>query len=836
MIKKLNLEKCLMFFILIQPVLDFYILYSEKITSLFKFSPTTIIRIAFVLIFTIYLIFKIKYSKKFLWLFGYLVLIGIYLVLHVMNTLNFNISIGNNFSFSYMTELFYFIRMFIPILLMYITYNANVKEENFRKTLVFVSLIFSLEIIITNILKVSLTSYGGNNIILGNIFDWFFNNNYKFEELASKGFFFMANQISSVLIMLLPINIYYAIKTSKKICIVSSFCLCLSMIMIGTRVGNYGWFLIALAVFIAWIFFSLIHKNKIGITPKKLLTYIILFVTLTLITLNSPLIVRETSEDYEEYEKKAITNEIKKELEALKNYQDKKEFVVKHSEKFSIPRTYINDVYLYENDVDFWIDTMKLPYSIRGGNRKLQNLMTRRVYQLNDNRNDKYFGMGYSRFRNAELYIEQDYVVHYYTIGIFGIILFLLPSFIIATYALIYMIIKKCFRMKTTILCMSVYLVNCISIFSGHTLDELIVTITLGFVCGYILVLIKKTKNNNEVEEVFMNNKEYNKKNPYVSVIVPIYNVEKYINKCLDSLVNQTLKNIEIILIDDGSKDKSGEILDNYSKKYKNIIVKHIENGGVSNARNIGISLAKGKYIGFIDSDDYIELDMFEKMYNSALKYDSDIVAADVDIVYPNYNKEISSGIVNCTKKDKETKNNILINSYAVIWNKIYKKSLIEGIKFKDKCNFSEDVEFLYKVLPLAYTFSAVNKPLYHYVQREGSLTYVYDKKLYQLIENFDGLVSIYKKDKKYRKYSEELEYSYVRYLYGTFVKRLAKTNDKNEFENGVNIVIEKVNNVYPNYKKNKYIKRIGFKNLYLKYFNKVIASIVFNLEKNKMN
>lgn len=834
MIKKINLEKYLMIFILIQPFLDFYLLYSEGVTNVFKFSPTTIIRIIFVAFFSIYLLYKIKYNKKYLWLLVYLILIGVYLVLHVLNALNFNIGVTNNYNFSYVTESFYFIRMFIPILLVFITYNTKLKEENFRKTIVAVSLIFSLEIIITNILKISLTAYGGNNIISGNIFDWFLNNNYTFEQLASKGFFYMANQISAVLIMLLPINIYYAIKTSKKICIFSASSVCLAMIILGTRVGVYGWVLIAIAVFIAWIFFGLIHKNKIGINRKKILIYVLLFISLFTITMNSPLKLRETNIDYEEYEKVSITQNIKDEFASLKTKEEKESFILEHSEKYSIPLIYVKEIYSCEVDTDFWIDTMQLPYSKRGGNRNLQNLITKRIYELNSNTYDKYVGMGYSRFRNAELYIEQDFIVHYYTLGIFGIILFILPSFIIATYALIYMLLKKRFRMQTTILCMSVYLTLCISYFSGHVLDELIVTIILGFICGYILILIKKPTHDKEVGEVVVENVDYNKKAPYISVIVPIYNVEEYLEKCLNSLVNQTLKNIEIILVDDGSKDKSSKIIEEYVKKYENVKSFTKENGGLSSARNYGLNYANGEYIAFVDSDDWIELDMYEKMYQKAISNNFDMVVCNVKYIYPKRIKNAYSNIEHDII-DKEKLKNEMIKIYPVAWNKLYKKTLFDkNIRFKLNVWF-EDVEFIYRLYPYINSIGVVKSHSYNYLQRKGAITSIYDKRLYNYIDNWDGIIEFYKKNKLYKKYQDELEYSYVRYLYATFVKRLANAKNKEEFDKGVNIVIDKVNKTFPNYKKNKYIKKFSLKNLYLKYFNKMLANIIYFYQNNRI-
>ena len=127
---------------------------------------------------------------------------------------------------------------------------------------------------------------------------------------------------------------------------------------------------------------------------------------------------------------------------------------------------------------------------------------------------------------------------------------------------------------------------------------------------------------------------------PKVSVIVPIYNVEDYIEQCLETLVNQTLEEIEIILVNDGSKDNSEKIAKQYKEKYPNkITYLEKENGGLSDARNFGIPYAKGEYIAFLDSDDYVELIMYEEMYKIAKKEDSDIVECDFYWEYPNKTK-----------------------------------------------------------------------------------------------------------------------------------------------------------------------------------------------------
>ena len=155
-----------------------------------------------------------------------------------------------------------------------------------------------------------------------------------------------------------------------------------------------------------------------------------------------------------------------------------------------------------------------------------------------------------------------------------------------------------------------------------------------------------------------------------VSVIVPVYNVEKFIDKCLNSIVNQTLKEIEIIVVNDGSPDNSQKIIDKYVKKYPEKVQSFIkENGGQGSARNLGIEKAKGEYISFVDSDDWLDLDALEKMYSLAKKDNSDIVICDMVDHYANY-----TIYHNCTKY------NSVFEVTPSACNKIFKKELIKNL------------------------------------------------------------------------------------------------------------------------------------------------------------
>ena len=288
---------------------------------------------------------------------------------------------------------------------------------------------------------------------------------------------------------------------------------------------------------------------------------------------------------------------------------------------------------------------------------------------------------------------------------------------------------------------------------------------------------------------------------PKLSIIVPVYNVEKYLDKCLERILNSTYKDFELIVINDGTKDNSEQIITKYldNEKYKDKIT-YIskENSGLSDTRNLGMSKAKGEYIAFVDSDDYIQTTMYETMMNKALEKNYDIVACDVKLVYEDSDKEkiISSAY----EKDLFNKDEIkqtMLTYYPVVWNKIYKKSLLDGIEFS-KGVWYEDMEFNLKVYPRINSIGVVKEPLYNYLQRGNSITYTYNDKLYDIITNMDTVIKYYKAQGIYEEYKEELEYLYLRYAYATFPKRLAKCKDKKKYKEGIDFAINKVHEQFP--------------------------------------
>ena len=209
-----------------------------------------------------------------------------------------------------------------------------------------------------------------------------------------------------------------------------------------------------------------------------------------------------------------------------------------------------------------------------------------------------------------------------------------------------------------------------------------------------------------------------------ISIIVPVYNVEKYLVKCIESLIGQTLKDIEIILVNDGSTDQSGDICDKYKIKDKRIKVIHKKNGGLSDARNTGIDIAIGKYIAFVDSDDWVDMQMFKKMYEMANKNKVDIVQCNYIEAYDENN----IGFYELEHITKYTSEQILEELYGqnyvktvVVWNKIYKRELFEDIRFP-KGKLHEDEFTIHKILYKAKSIIDTNVPMYYYRQRADSI------------------------------------------------------------------------------------------------------------------
>ncbi len=268
-----------------------------------------------------------------------------------------------------------------------------------------------------------------------------------------------------------------------------------------------------------------------------------------------------------------------------------------------------------------------------------------------------------------------------------------------------------------------------------------------------------------------------------ISIIIPVYNVEKYLNRCLESVINQKYRKLEIILIDDGSTDNSGKICDEYALKDSRIKVIHKKNDGVSVARNTGIKIAKGNYIGFVDSDDWIHPDMYKKLYQALIKNQADISCCK-EIRCKNGVEKISKKFDNkITEYDQMQyiKKFFKINSQECIyyvWNKLYKRQIIDEEQYPINL-ISEDVVGTYKALVKSNKIVEINYPYYYYYYNPNSITSkAFSKEDFDLIEIWDKVIEITEKESPNYLWMAELNRNRIDY---TLLMRMALQLDFSE-------------------------------------------------------
>ncbi len=253
---------------------------------------------------------------------------------------------------------------------------------------------------------------------------------------------------------------------------------------------------------------------------------------------------------------------------------------------------------------------------------------------------------------------------------------------------------------------------------------------------------------------------------PKVSIIVPVYNAENYLSRCLDSLLSQKLKDIEIIAVNDGSTDRSLDLLRKYKKQDSRIVVIDNQNSGVSSARNTGLSAARGEYIGFVDADDWVDLDMYKEMYGTAISDEADIVMCSYIREFGSHSKIKNFNLPEKTcYHNEEVHNRVMrrligplkeemanpefLDAWGTVWSKLYKTEVIRmnEIEFTDLSEIGTNEDLLFNIYASYYsrTFIFINRPFYHYWRaNEASFTSGYNpnlvnqwSRLYSLIEGF---------------------------------------------------------------------------------------------------
>lgn len=289
------------------------------------------------------------------------------------------------------------------------------------------------------------------------------------------------------------------------------------------------------------------------------------------------------------------------------------------------------------------------------------------------------------------------------------------------------------------------------------------------------------------------------KREELISIIVPVYNTQEYLPKCIKSLISQTYQNLEIILIDDGSTDDSGEICDEWAKKDDRIQVIHKQNEGVSATKNKGIEIAKGAYIGFVDSDDFIEETMYEVLYDNLIKFDVDISMCNYYIEKKGkktfHKHDLKDGLLINTQK--EFFELLRLNYYrGFLCNKLFKAEMIKTLKLDEKIYVCEDMLLISQIALKCKRFYFDNACYYNYVMRENSATLgkINDKKLTAL-DAYRKIIRIVEE------YGDDLvmkyEWDFWRWE-NDFIRKAAKENQELKKENQL---------LYRKILKSKYIK-----------------------------
>ena len=498
---KENTRTVLFWFILIQPFLDLYWFYNGKLADVLPFTLPTIIRIlAVFVIFCMFFSQKQNWQKlgKEKWLIVYLALLIVYSILHLIYVRHFNSVNPNDYNYSTVSEIFYLIRMVLPLLVIFFTKELEFTREQFRHVIEGISGLFSFTIVISNLFVISLRSYE-TGFISANIFEWFVNPNIGYSHMASKGFFNFANMVSAVLFMLVPLMLYFMFSHFNWKTITLNVVQALAMIELGTKVALIGLIGGIIAGILLYVFHLYIVKD-VKKNGKAIVVALLMEAGTLAIIPFGPAIQRYNYEKYLAQQSDNSLTQAKEELaEGLKKYpsgQKRKEFLTnfigEHYQDYALNKKFVTKSYPYKYDPEFWLKIMNEPGTSRMQNRHVEKAMLDQVIKTNNNKLDKVFGISYTRETNI-FNLERDFTSQVYSLGWVGMLLFIGPYVVIMLYALIKWLMNK--RLRTYLISsmlLSIAFMLLAAFLSGNVMDFLTASFILAFVEGGMLGEIKK--------------------------------------------------------------------------------------------------------------------------------------------------------------------------------------------------------------------------------------------------------------------------------------------------------------------------------------------------------
>lgn len=546
--ERLTIKDLLLIFLIAQPFLDIYLKVVGERFDIFGFSLTTLVRIGFVVCVLTTILLTRKEKKDFILMASYLLIVGVYSVIHIANGQGFynNFAIGE--SNGVLKELLYILRLTLPILLLYCVYKEGVNIKRISKYISVTAIVISSIIVITNIFKISFVAYSLNyDIVKDNIFSWFTNgyDKYGYVDLTAKGWFYEANCVSAVLVFTFPILLYNAMKTKKWYNYVQIQIQIIAMLMLGSRTASYGWIL----VYVGYIFFYLLYN---GIKRRKydyvfIVSSVVIMLLSTVLLNYSPIKMRQIENEkylakYNEnmqnkgesdenssnsvndviydviYKKEnpikyielindgliEVSNEYSREevtqfianndIDGLRTYVENEYIRNNYNDNF-ISSFFINEVYPYHQDTEFWLEVIQMPFGIKSDNRELEKIIVARLKENNNNFvMDTLFGLNDSALKTRGYVVESDFYNHYYTIGILGIIILFGPYIIILGYCGIKILLdlRNKFTMGNVMYGLSLLAALAMGYLSGHLMDEYITSLIMIYILASLLLNVKE--------------------------------------------------------------------------------------------------------------------------------------------------------------------------------------------------------------------------------------------------------------------------------------------------------------------------------------------------------
>lgn len=499
-------EKCrtvIFYFILIQPFLDLYWFYHGKLAQVLPFTLPTIIRIlAVFVIFCMFFSQKQNWQKlgRDKWLSAYLVLLVIYSLIHLWHVRTFNSLNPSGYNYSAVSEIFYLIRMFLPLAIIYFTKEISFSQQQLKLVTEWLSGLFAGTIVISNLFIISLRSYE-TGFISANIFEWFFNSNIGYSHMASKGFFNFTNMVGAVLFMLLPMMLYYLLNDFDWKITTLTVIHALAMIELGTKVAALGLISGIIACLIIYLVHCyLLHNAKKN--GKAVIAAILIEIASLAILPFGPAIQRYNYEiklaQQSDHDLSQEKYELNRGLLRYSNDQQRDEFLRSYIKEnyyaYALNKKFVFKSYSYQYDPEFWLEIMKEPGEMRMQNRHLEKAMLDRVVQTNNNHLDKYLGISFTRQTNI-FNLERDFISQVYSLGWIGMLLFVGPYVAIALYGIIeWLRIKSARTYLVSSLLLAIIFILFAAYYSGNVMDFLTASLILGFVEGNLLIQIKKNK------------------------------------------------------------------------------------------------------------------------------------------------------------------------------------------------------------------------------------------------------------------------------------------------------------------------------------------------------